>query len=124
MCLSPLFVVAMFIGCGTSVPIGPDVYRYKIQNDFIPDSNKVKIAKWITETMSATSNRMTTSDYEDPEDVIKQLEQTGKELFSVRIEGLEVLDKRTADKQFPTYIFIQKSELDATQLKEFEKLKK
>jgi len=95
-------------------------YRYAIK-EIVPDTNKVKIAQWIKETMSSVSFNLKTSDYEDPEDVIEQPEETGNVLFSVKVEGIEVLKY---DGGTSLYEFAAKSDLSTEELKIFEKVKK
>ncbi len=62
-------------------------YQY-VKGDYLSDSAKIEMTYWITETMKASSNQMTGGDYEDPEDVIEQLEETGRRLFTKRVDGL------------------------------------
>ncbi len=59
--------------------------------DIIPDSNKQKAAEFIVKTVSAASLHMAAGDYEDPEDVIEQAEETASNLYSVKIKGLNML---------------------------------
>lgn len=94
-------------------------YIYDKQ-DIVPDSNKVKLATWIKETMSSTSSQMTTSDYEDPEDVIVQLEETGNKLFSVKVEGLKIL---RFENGYEVYTFFPYYELSDEETKIFKDLK-
>jgi hypothetical protein len=98
----------------------PEVYpKYKYAiDDYLSDSAKIKMATWITETVKATNNQMTGGDYEDPEDVIEQLEETGKRLFSVRIEGLSI-----QEKQDGWWTFTAKPELTKNELVILDSLK-
>ena len=57
---------------------------------FVPDSLRLKQAEWITETMRAASNRLTTSDYEDPEDVLQQAQYTSEEIFGRKVSCLRI----------------------------------
>lgn len=56
----------------------------------VPDSNQVKYSQFVIAVMSSSTSHLTTSDYEDPEDVLEQAEETGKEIFSVKEEGLHI----------------------------------
>jgi hypothetical protein len=57
---------------------------------YVPDSLRTIQAKWITETMRAASNRLTTSDYEDPEDVLEQAQSTSDHLFGRSVPCLRI----------------------------------
>jgi hypothetical protein len=92
-------------------------YEYAMDN-YLSDSAKIKMAFWITETVKATNNQMTGGDYEDPEDVIEQLEETGEKLFSVKIEGLRI--KQNAGSYWE---FIPKPELTKKQIQILDSLK-
>ncbi len=61
-----------------------------IKKTFVPDSLRPAMAEWITETVRAASYRLTTCDYEDPEDVIKQTVESANEVFTrtYNFEGL------------------------------------
>ena len=48
----------------------------------IPDSLRPQMAQFIKETVSAASLHMTGGDYEDPEDVIEQAEETAEHLYA------------------------------------------
>jgi hypothetical protein len=68
-----------------------DVPQYRVgTTTVIPDSSQQKIAEFIVQLMSATSFHMTTSDYEDPEDVIAEARRTAYQLYSVQIPCLQV----------------------------------
>lgn len=54
----------------------------------IPDSNKTKLADFIVKTVQAGSFRLSTSDYEDPEDLVWQVQKTGEAIYSVQIPAL------------------------------------
>jgi hypothetical protein len=95
-------------------------YEYEVQ-EILPDSNKLKMAKWITETVSASNHQMTGGDYEDPEDVIEELQDVGEDLFSVKVEGLKRIKKRSG--QVVDFYFIPKSELTPEQLKIFSTIR-
>ena len=62
-------------------------YRYGTDT-YIPDSVKMAYADWVQKTVAAASNHMTAGDYEDPEDVIVQAQETGERIFEVKTEGL------------------------------------
>lgn len=94
--------------------------RYRFSTGYyLPDSAKVKLSKWITETTAATNFHMTGGDYEDPEDVIEQLEETGNRIFSVNTTGLERLDCNGC-----YWEFIPKEYLAGPELVIFENLSK
>ena len=83
-----LVLSMILISCGNRPkPVYKTEYSYA-QFDIVPDSNKVKMAEWITKTVAATNCQMTGGDYEDPEDVVEQVEETANNLFSVKEDGL------------------------------------
>lgn len=71
--------------------VTPKIYYRYTQITVIPDSNMVRMSEWITKTVEAASKNMTGGDYEDPEDVIEQVEETAERLFSVKVDALEFL---------------------------------
>ena len=91
------------------------VYTY---GDVLPDSSRKDMAKWITETVKSASQQMTGGDYEDPEDLIEQCEETGLRLFQVRVEGLNIRKKSNG-----YFEFVPKYELTQKQLLIFNDLK-
>jgi len=92
-------------------------YEYT-KSAYVPDSNKVKMAVWITETVKASNNHMTGGDYEDPEDVIEQCEETAQRLFSIETEGLT---KYTSPQSFG--IWYSKEQLTKRELQILDSLK-
>ena len=57
---------------------------------YIPEDKKVEYAEFIQKTVSAASFHMTTSDYEDPEDVIREAKRTANELYGKNTYGLKI----------------------------------
>ena len=92
-------------------------YRYAVGN-YIPDSNRAEMAKFIKETVSAASYHMNGGDYEDPEDVILQAEETARRIFSVKTGGLE---HSKCDQCY--WEFIPESKLDSVQMKIYHDLR-
>lgn len=93
-------------------------YRLSYGN-IIPDSNKVKYAEFVTKTVSASNLHMSGGDYEDPEDVVHQIERTGFNIYSRNVEGLEISKCKTC-----YWVFIEKSALNEKQLIIFDSLNK
>jgi hypothetical protein len=93
------------------------VYNYTV-GEIYPDSCKIKAANWIKETVAATNFKMSGGDYEDPEDVIEQCEETAQKLFSIKVEGLI---KTSYSGSYG--IFIPKNELTKYELHILDSLK-
>ena len=74
-----VFVLGMFLlaGCGDKE------YSLGYGEYFIPDSNKTKYSEFIQKTVSAASLHMTTADYEDPEDLVREAKQVALSLYGV-----------------------------------------
>jgi len=49
----------------------------------VPDSMKAQMAKWITETVAAGTSNLSTSDYEDPEDLVEEVSDQAEKIFAV-----------------------------------------
>ena len=113
-----ILILSVFLLAGCEPPVQYPQYRYAVE-DQVPDSNKVKMAKWITETVSAASLHMTGGDYEDPEDLVQQCQYTADKIFAVPTEGLERLEG-----EHTYWFFIPKKDLTESQLEKFERLKK
>lgn len=63
--------------------------KYSLSNiHFIPDSLKSEHRKFIIEVVRSASNEMTTEDYEDVDETIKQAESTADNIFSINVVGL------------------------------------
>jgi hypothetical protein len=58
--------------------------------EVIPEEAREKYTEFIIRTVSAASHRMTTCDYEDPEDLVRQAEQTAFNLYSKEIQVLKL----------------------------------
>lgn len=67
-------------------------YSIYSNGSYIPENKKAEYAEFIQKTVSAASYRMTTSDYEDPEDVIREAKRTANELYGKPTYGLRVLN--------------------------------
>ncbi len=83
----------------------------------VPDSNKAKMAEWITKTVSATNFHMKGGDYEDPEEVIEQAEETAENIFSVEVPCL--LIRTDIDQSVLKY----PNELNKTETKALDSLR-
>lgn len=121
-----LLSLIIIVSCGPRVDHSNTeiIYDYATRK-IMPDSNKIKMAEWITKTVSATNFHMTGGDYEDPEDMIDELEDVGEDLFSVEVEGL-YQTKTVTDKygnESIDFKFIEKSKLNEKQLVIFYKFK-
>lgn len=93
-------------------------YRYAIDH-MVPDSLQDDKMKFITEGMRAADQHLTTSDYEDPEDVVSELSYVFDRTHHVAVEGVEV---RAHLHDF--WHFIPYSKLDSVQKQIFVTLKK
>lgn len=83
-----LLAVFLFLSCSKE----PTYPQYRYHADWIiPDSSRNSQREWITKSIVATDQHLTTSDYEDPEDVIYALKQISFDLYKQRSEGLYVL---------------------------------
>lgn len=83
-------LISCGIGENKKTKVKKIVYSYT-QITFVPDSNIVEMRAWITKTVEATNKNMTGGDYEDPEDVIEQAEETAERLFSIKEDALQIL---------------------------------
>ena len=64
--------------------------KYKLgYREIIPDSNKSKYTKFIVDATSAASLHLSAGDYEDPEDVIEEINDIAINLFTVKTPVLE-----------------------------------
>jgi hypothetical protein len=106
-------IVMVITGCVDNYP----KYSYGIEQ-MLPDSLKAKEMTFITETMKATDFHLTTSDYEDPEDVVQELRFTYEKTNSVPVEGLYIQTdpQRMSD-------FIPYDRLNEKQKQIFERLR-
>lgn len=84
-----LLLVVVLVSCGDRKPEPkPKMEYWYTTRIVLPDSNKVKMAEWITKTVAATNSHMTGGDYEEPEDVIEECADQAEDLFSVKEELL------------------------------------
>ena len=74
------------VGCRNNPE--PFPYRYA-HGDQVPDSLRDDMAKFITETMRACDQHLTTSDYEDVDDVVSEVRETAFKIYTVTVDGLE-----------------------------------
>lgn len=81
--------IVVIEGC-TNKPSPPasSNYRYAY-GDQVPDSLRDDMANFVTETMRASDQHLTTSDYEDVEDVVLEVTATAFKIYAVPTEGLE-----------------------------------
>lgn len=121
----PVFIFTMMlyimVSCSDSKPIDPNsnyAYAYGKQ---IPDSLRDDMAKFITETMRASSYHLTTSDYEDVDDAIEEVTKTATEIYSIYVEGLNYNDPNDSYSEY--WKFIPYSQLSDKQKAIFTKLK-
>jgi hypothetical protein len=78
----------LLFSCHDSTYIGGENnYTYAVKK-IIPDSLKDESLRFIKEAITGASHKLTTSDYEDPEDVIFQLETTVENIYGKEVEGL------------------------------------
>lgn len=64
---------------------------------YITENKKVEYAEFIQKTVAAASFHMTTSDYENPEYVIREAKKTANELYGKETYGLCVVDITRTD---------------------------
>ena len=57
---------------------------------YIPEDKKVEYVEFIQKTVAAASFHMTTSDYENPEYVIREAKKTANELYGKNTYGLTI----------------------------------
>jgi len=107
-----VFIQLIFSGCGESVSKEQEFVNLltnqnldnadivMVKKTFVPDSLRSAMVDWIKETVRAASYHMTGGDYEDPEDVIEQAEETANRLFSrtFEYEGLRMYNRRESPK--------------------------
>lgn len=111
---------ALLISCEEHPKVKEKYPHYTYGTDtYIPDSMKIQYANWVKETVAAASNHMTGGDYEDPEDVIEQAEESGKRIFESKAEGLYRVLSEGQWREF-----IPKERLTKEELVILEKLKK
>jgi hypothetical protein len=74
-----ILCASLFVGCEERV----EKYDYKLcVYNGVPDSLKQRQEQWITNTVKAASERMSTSDYEHPEDLVEEVTDQSFALFS------------------------------------------
>lgn len=66
-------------------------YRYA-HGEQVPDSSRDDMAKFITETMRASNQNLTTSDYEDVDDVVSVVTYTAEKIYTTSVDGLDYND--------------------------------
>ncbi|MFZ3016003.1 MAG: hypothetical protein WA101_03370 [Minisyncoccia bacterium] len=95
--------------------------------DYVSDSLQSERAKWIKESLSAASYNMTGGDYEDPDDLVRQLEETSARLFTRRclVEHLKLTiaddDGNTNTEIIPFFDLTSKGDLIFQELKKMQR---
>lgn len=120
----PVFIYTMMlymVSCSDSKPTDPNSCYAYAHGKQIPDSLRDDMAKFITETMRASSYRLTTSDYEDVDDAIAEVRKTAIEIYSIDVEGLNYNDPN--DEYVNYWKFIPYNQLSDKQKITFDKLK-
>lgn len=118
---SIIFVTLItIISCNDEPKQEPLSYRYAYQ-EIIPDSLRDDMAKFITETMRAADQHLTTSDYEDVDDVVEEIRYTAKDIYSIPVEGLEWNNPNNMDASY--WKFIPHNQLTTAQKQIFDSLK-
>lgn len=108
------------IGCNNEPKKSSEsCYRYA-HGDVIPDSLRDDMARFVTETMRACDQHLTTSDYEDVDDVVEEVTRTANKIYSIPVEGLEY---NSPDDAGEWWIFIPYYQLSNKQKKIFDSLK-
>lgn len=85
-----LILLSIFVAGCSSEP-EPFPYRYA-HGEQIPDSLRDDMAKFITETVRAADQHLTTSDYEDVDDVVSEVRSTAFKIYSFETQGLQYND--------------------------------
>lgn len=98
-----LLVLGMFffIGCDNAPKVTYPLYKYDIST-YTSDSMQRTRAEWIKETVRAADQHLSAGDYEDVDDVIRQVNYTSEELFTKRGEGLRII--RSEEEYSPKFI--------------------
>lgn len=92
--------------------------RYSLSTkSVIPEEDKEKYAEFVVKAVSSASYHMTTCDYEDPEDLIRQVEQTASNLYSKEIQVLKLENCKSCD-----YDYIEPSSFSEYQKHVFDSL--
>lgn len=92
------------------------------RDQIIPDSMKATAAKWITETIAAASKEMTTSDYEDPEDLVEEVFERALKLYG-REESIFFLTFISKSDPYNNRQWIEYKDLSPSQREVFDYLK-
>ena len=107
---------AIITGCGESEHRFPYRYAHREQ---VPDSLRDDMAKFITETMRASDQHLTTSDYEDVDDVVSEITHSAFRVYTTSVAGLE----HTPDDGNDYWKFIPFNQLTDKQKIIFDSLK-
>lgn len=98
----------------------PKYTNYSIDTEeIILSENKEKATIFIENLVSKSNFHMTGGDYEDPEDVINQAQQTALEMYGTKVLGLsvDINDDGFSDKFIPTTEFSKKDSIIYNYLK-------
>lgn len=112
-----MILLILVIGISSCNNVEYPLYQYGEESE-IPDSLRVKYAEWVTETIKASNNNMTGGDYEDPEDVVAQVEITGHNIFAVKVEGMHITNCSEC-----MWEFVPVDKMTPRQISIFKKLK-
>lgn len=127
MSVKKIFVIAVVVlvaviclsSCDENMKTEEPKNEYQIDYQWsVPDSNREKMAKFITETVRASNLHLTAGDYEDPEDVVEEVEEVAYNLFRTKEIGLGI--KKPEDQ---IYYYHSVEELTKEELKIFNDLR-
>lgn len=99
--------------------ISCDYPKYELYSrDIVPDSLKDKQAEFVVDVVKAASYHMTGGDYEDPEDVIEQANETFVKIYAIETVGLWIVPCHGCYG-----LFVPKDKLSKDELKIYNSLK-
>lgn len=116
-----LFMLLIGITSCDFTPIKYPIVEYSIyQQRYVPDSLKPDMRKWITETVRAATNNISTEDYEDIDDTIEQAEESAYNIFSVNVYSLR---KEMRSRSRTDIIYINPESFDDYEKQMFDSLR-
>jgi hypothetical protein len=115
-----LSIIASFIlaACSDNDPNHYPTYKL-VNRTYTPDSLLLIKANWVTETVRASTNNLTTSDYEDVDDTIEETVHKSSQLFSRD----EIVLIRQNSATYSDYIIIRENQMTPYEKKIFTDLR-
>jgi len=115
--LLSIITISIITGCNDDNKFP---YRYA-HREQVPDSLRGDMARFITETVRAADQHLTTSDYEDVDDVVEEVTYSANKVYSIPVAGLEYNDPD--DQYTDSWAFIPYNQLSGNQKAIFDSLK-